>query len=640
MPNDLITRPAGAQGIRASFAPETWNPETRTVDVVWSTGAAVQRRDYWTGKSWTEKLDVSAAAVDLGRLNAGAPLLNTHSSWDLSDIVGVVVDGSATVSGGVGRAQVRFSERDEVAGIVADVAAGIIRNISVGYTVQKWTIAEATADSPEIRTASAWTPYEISLVPIPADAGAQVRAQPQPGAVPPPPTPQAARAASQEPTMTPEEITAATEAARAEARAAERARHADIAIIARQADLDQDWVQTQIAGDATVDQIRAVALERVASRATSRIPAEAADARRDERETIITRMADALTAARTNTAPPDHAREFMGLGMHGVIREIALRHGVKGVHRMTGSQLADLALSRRDGAGLTSSDFAAILTNSTNKYLRSVYGGFPQTWKGWTTEYDVADFKTITSAGMGNFPEPIPFAEGAAVPGGVLSDEGETFAVAERGRVVSLSRVAIVNDDMRAIDRAVQSAALAGYTALRRVVFGILTTNAAMQDGIALFHATHGNLGTAGTLTATTYSELLQLLMQMNDVSGQPMPPPTSVALLVPPSKQRTALEITSALIVPTAIGATLPTEYKQMTEVVMEPFLRTGNDPYFLMRKDVPVIDIAYLQGDGRVPVLTSESEIEFTGMTWRVTFNFGAKAVTWRSGASNVGG
>ena len=35
----------------------------------------------------------------LDRLNAGAPLLNAHSSYTLADQIGVVVDGSASVDG-------------------------------------------------------------------------------------------------------------------------------------------------------------------------------------------------------------------------------------------------------------------------------------------------------------------------------------------------------------------------------------------------------------------------------------------------------------------------------------------------------------------------------------------------------------
>ena len=63
-------------------------------------------------------------------------------------------------------------------GIVADVAAGIIRNVSVGYSVEEYHVVERDG-APDTYTAVRWTPLELSLVPIPADPSAQVRAAPQ-----------------------------------------------------------------------------------------------------------------------------------------------------------------------------------------------------------------------------------------------------------------------------------------------------------------------------------------------------------------------------------------------------------------------------------------------------------------------------
>jgi len=650
----LATRPAHDAGyVRAAFQPGSWNADSRTVDVVWTTGAPVMRRDWMTADPYQELLDVSPEACDLARLNAGAPVLDTHSSYELCSVIGVVE--RASIANGQGLATIRLSDREEVAGICRDVANGIIRNISVGYRVDRWDIQKATADACEKRTAVAWTPYELSLVPIPADAGAQTRAAPAPEPAPIPSTP-AATAAPEEPVMdqNQSETRAAPSASPIDPAAiiaVERQRMADLAVIARQAGLGAERVEKWFADGTTVDQARAAALEDVAAKreALAPVPTASVAMIRDERDTLVARMTDALTARRMQNdaalsslpeaTPAEHAREFMDLGLHGMIREIAIRSGVRDAHRWSGMRLADWALSYRDGSAISSSDFSAILTNSTNKFLRASYGAFPATWRGWTQEYDVADFKTITSAGIGNFPEPQSFPEGAPVPAYQLPDEGETFAVAERGRLVQLSRIAIVNDDLRAIDRSIRSAALGGYTALRRAVFGALTDNANMADGTALFATGHSNLGTAGTMTSTTVAELIKLLDEQTGVDGQPLPPSMSSALLVAPSKRRTALELTTSLIVPTASGNALPMAFRDMIEVVVDPFLKTGNDPYYLVRKDVPLIDIAYLAGDGRVPVVSSETEIEYTGITWRIMFNFGVKATNWRSGAANLG-
>ena len=54
----------------ASFAPQSFNADKRTVGVVWSTGAPVQRMD-WDGP-YAERLDLSPDAVDLIRTSWGA----------------------------------------------------------------------------------------------------------------------------------------------------------------------------------------------------------------------------------------------------------------------------------------------------------------------------------------------------------------------------------------------------------------------------------------------------------------------------------------------------------------------------------------------------------------------------------------
>ena len=161
--------------------PESVDAERRTVELVWSTGAAVRRRDPWTGKRYDEVLSLEETHVDLSRLNGGAPLLNTHGAWDLRDVIGVVERAWIAREGEalVGRATVRFSDRADVEPIWRDVASGIVRNVSVGYAVRSYEITE-TDGQPPVWRAVDWQPLELSAVPIGADAAAGFRAAGQP----------------------------------------------------------------------------------------------------------------------------------------------------------------------------------------------------------------------------------------------------------------------------------------------------------------------------------------------------------------------------------------------------------------------------------------------------------------------------
>lgn len=156
----------------AQIAPATANEEQRTIEVVWSTGAAVRRADWMTGKVYVEELSMQPGHVRLGRLNSGAPLLDSHDRFDLRGIIGVVE--RAWLADGEGRARVRFSKRAEVDPVWRDVLDGVIRNVSIGYRVYRYE--EFPGEKPPRLLATDWEPEEVSLVAVAADAGAGVRA--------------------------------------------------------------------------------------------------------------------------------------------------------------------------------------------------------------------------------------------------------------------------------------------------------------------------------------------------------------------------------------------------------------------------------------------------------------------------------
>ncbi len=149
----------------------------RTFNVVFTTGATVRRYNFWADESYDEELVADPATVRMGRLNSGAPVLDTHGQYALSDVIGVVVPGSARVENGVGRATLKIDGGDENESIVRKIKDGIIRNVSVGYRVHQYEVIQRDGEVPLYRAVD-WEPHEISLVPIGADAGAGIRSAP------------------------------------------------------------------------------------------------------------------------------------------------------------------------------------------------------------------------------------------------------------------------------------------------------------------------------------------------------------------------------------------------------------------------------------------------------------------------------
>lgn len=173
MPRPVKKRTSPQLATRAAFVPASVNEELRTVDIIWTTGAEGERCE-WDGEVYLESLRVDDASVRMERLNGGAPVLDAHQAYELRNQIGVVE--RAWIENGVGHATIKFSSRAEVEPFWIDVKNGVIRNISVGYVVYRYEVIESTSDGePKRLVAVDWEPMELSFVPVPFDAGAQVR---------------------------------------------------------------------------------------------------------------------------------------------------------------------------------------------------------------------------------------------------------------------------------------------------------------------------------------------------------------------------------------------------------------------------------------------------------------------------------
>jgi len=153
----------------AQMEPSQIDEAARTAVMRFYSGAAVDRFDWWTGESYKLRFEVTDKACDLGRLKTGAPLLMVHDSYDLESVAGVILDG--WIQDGQAFAKAKFSDREEVAPIWADVKNGILRHVSMGVSIRQSQRIEKDGRLLEI-TALEWEPQEISIVPVPADPGA------------------------------------------------------------------------------------------------------------------------------------------------------------------------------------------------------------------------------------------------------------------------------------------------------------------------------------------------------------------------------------------------------------------------------------------------------------------------------------
>lgn len=138
---------------------EDVDKEKRTIELSFSSEAEVER---FYG---IEILDHGKGSVNLLNLKNSGPFLLNHNTGEQ---IGVVDDAYISEKERKGRALVRFSRSTLGEEIYQDVLDDIRKNVSVGYRVNKMILAEKRKDI-EVYRITSWTPFEISIVPVPAD---------------------------------------------------------------------------------------------------------------------------------------------------------------------------------------------------------------------------------------------------------------------------------------------------------------------------------------------------------------------------------------------------------------------------------------------------------------------------------------
>ena len=150
----------------------------RTVQLSFSSETPVIRRS-WLGDEWQEILRHDADSLELKRLNEVGVLLYQHSAYN---VIGRIDKAWLDTETKRGMAQVRFDEDPQSEQVYQKVRSGTLKGVSVGYrvlsddweTVRKNQTSTCGRFAGPCEVAKRWTPYEISIVTIPADASVGV----------------------------------------------------------------------------------------------------------------------------------------------------------------------------------------------------------------------------------------------------------------------------------------------------------------------------------------------------------------------------------------------------------------------------------------------------------------------------------
>ena len=585
-------------------------------------------RSSWFDEPWVEILGHKSSEVDLSRLNSGAPVLANHdrgAAAATSPMAAIGVVDKAWIEDGVGRAEIRLSRRPEIAGLLQDIADGIVRNVSVGYQINERTLLRSHSDAPDEYRVTSWTPMEISLVDLPADATIGIGRSQNFEVVQ---LPDSGDTQRKESTMdNKEQDQPNLDVIRREATAAERARVTEINEAVRGLRLDQSFADELIAKDTSADEARRLAIAKAAERSNDTIkpPMGHIETLVDEVETRRAGVEEALLH-RYNPAQhklSDNGKRFSGLSLIEIGRVLLTQRGVD-IRGMSRDQIATRAM-------LTTGDFPYILANVANKTLRQAYEAAPQTFKPFTRMVTAPDFKTISRTALGDSPTLEKVNEHGEYKYGSVSEARETYAIASYGKIVALTRQTLINDDLSAFTRLPEMFGRAAADLESDTVWGIITANAALADSIALFHASHGNLPTGAAISVAQLGVCRAAMRVQTGLDGRKINV-TPRYLLVPAALETIAQQFTSQAYAASASSSINP--FAGALQVLAEPRLDTASTTAWYMAADpaqIDTIEYAYLEGNQGVYLETKDGW-EIDGVEFKARLDFGAKAIDFR--------
>lgn len=660
----------------ATLVPSTFNEADNTVEVVWTQGASVRRFDYWDGKAYDEALDVTTEAVDMTRFDAGTvQVLDGHNVYGgVNAILGIAERG--WIADGEGRATIRLSQRPEMAGIVADIRAGVIRAISFGYSVQQYAItpgAQRTdGGTVDLYRAVRWMPQEISFVTVPADAGAGTRSAPQasqqqgaqPGGLPCEFVRAAAHPSATQEQRMPQATTQGdggtadtqNNAAPAGDNTANRAapgagaapvvaavgggnRAADVLALCQRHGAT-DLAHGLISQNATIDQARAAILDRMDatdqnSRGGSTVSVQTV---RDEHDTRMRGMEEAIMHRMDpRAALTDQGRQYRGLSLTDMAREALQGLGVS-TRGLSRNEIATRAFQVRATGYHTTGDFPGLLGGVGARRLRAAYDLAPTTFQLWARRAsNLPDFRITNVLAVGGAPELKKLNEAGEYTYGTISEDATSYRAFSYGRAIAMTRQMFVNDDLSAFDRLLQRFGESARRLENRLVYDQITSNPTMQDGTALFHASHGNLLAAtSTLTLENMGKVRGAMRKQKDLDGKTQLNLAPAYLIVPSDLEQSAYQFTSSNYAPATM--TDVNEFRAGGRTAVEPIVEPLLDEvsaaaWFMAARSgqIDTVEYAYVDGSEGVRTETFASE-DIDGVKVRATLDFAAKVIDWR--------
>jgi hypothetical protein len=649
------------QGHDLQLRSSSLNEEARTVEAVISTDQAVEM--------WGEKEILAAGGMRIRGGKDSIVILDSHNRGKATDALGrasgISQEGNAIV------ATLKFGKSENAEEIFRMVVDGTLTDVSIGYSIKEETfvregeslLIDGQRYEGPAYIATAWELSEVSIVPIGADTNATLRQETE-FTTPNPTTTEVENVTQPNTPETPAPATPAPDVAAEQKRAAEqarrqeRARIADLTAAARAAKMSNEDLNAAIEDDATtVEAFQKRCLDLISERSKPQstpkgdIPVQVT---RNAVDGLVTRASQAIVLSRYPKAkivgitPEQEQLARQGGGsLHRHLRSIAVELGDMALATAAPYELINGFLNKRS-SNHTTSVLSNIVLDAQNKSIRAGYDLANVVWPTITSIRNVNDFKTINSLSLSNA-GPLPeVSEAGEYAQGLLKDGKETYRVIRHGRILTITRETLVNDDMGALTQTPfmegQSGALTVELMVLSFIHGV---GQLMADGLALFSTANANYTSTGTaLSVASLNVGINAVATQKDANENVLGLIPTI-LLTSTAKDATARQLINSEVDPASSGTAL-NPYRGRFGVVTSAQLSAGftrtsggtkttyaaqpNGWYLITDPSVaPAIELAGI-GGSITPRIEQEIEFNSDGLKNKTVLEVGGRVLDHR--------
>ena len=374
----------------------------------------------------------------------------------------------------------------------------------------------------------------------------------------------------------------------------------------------QDLIRTTAGKDLPGVMVEVVRAARLKTEAASPVAAghpARVEVTRDAGDTLLRGLQEGIDArCRAVKQPTDLGRQYQRM----TTREMAAEY----LETMRGFSRSDVRLmgisELIERAFHTTSDLANVLLNTANKTLARGYEEEVQTWRPLAIQSDNTDFKPNYLVQLNASIVPEKVLEDGEYKFGTMSDGKTTYQLSTYGKGLTISRQALINDDLSALDR--MPAKLGAGCALleSNLVWEQLTSGASgatvTLDNKALFHADHNNTG-AGVIGITGIDAGVTKLRKQTDPAGNSLNIQAAY-LIVPPELRTAALQFLYPTgYAPSTLAGVNP--FAGGMELIVEARLSADSTAMYYLAANpnrIDMLQFGYLAGEGGPTITTTE--------------------------------